>query len=70
MLTTAKATDLDALRLRGEFLDMPGLIINGLQAARLLDVRVYRANALLDELASEGFLVQLANGSYRRTIGA
>jgi hypothetical protein len=70
MLVTAKATDLDALRLRSEFLDMPGLIINALQAARLLDVRVYRANALLVELASEGFLIQLANGAYRRTAGA
>jgi hypothetical protein len=70
MPAPAVATDLDALRLRSEFLEMPGLVINALQAARLLDVRAYRALELLNELAGEGFLVRLANGSYRRTAGA
>ena len=70
MPAPAVATDLDALRLRSEFLEMPGLVINASQAARLLDVRVYRALELLNELAGEGFLVRLTNGSYRRTAGA
>jgi hypothetical protein len=66
MPAPAAATDLDALRLRSEFLEMPGLTINSSQTARLLGVRVHRALELLNELATEGFLVRLANGSYRR----
>lgn len=66
MLALADATDLDALRLRGEFVAMPGLVINGSQVARLLGLRVQRATEVLDALASEGFVIRMASGSYRR----
>ena len=66
MLALADATDLDALRLRGEFLAMPGLIINDSQVARLLDVRVPHALELLDALEKEDFLIRVPSGSYRR----
>jgi hypothetical protein len=66
MLTFADATDLDTLRLRGEFVAMPGLVITSAQAARLLGVRVERAASILEGLEREGFLVRTADGSFRR----
>jgi predicted transcriptional regulator of viral defense system len=66
MLVLGDATDLDALRLRGEFGAMPGLVINSSQVARLLDVRVQHAIELLDALEKDGFLIRMTNGSYRR----
>jgi len=66
MSAVADAIDVDALRLRGEFLEMPGLIINGSQVARLLDVRVPYAVELLDALEKEDFLIRVPSGSYRR----
>ena len=66
MLALADATDLDALRLRNEFVAMPGLVINGSQVARLLGVRVQRAHELLTALEGEGFVIRMTSGSYRR----
>ena len=66
MLTFADATDLDTLRLRGEFVAMPGLVINSAQVARLLGVRIQRATLILEALEREAFLVRMAGGSYRR----
>jgi hypothetical protein len=66
MPAVTDAVDLDALRLRGEFLEMPGLIINDSQVARLLDVRVPYALELLDALEKEDFLIRVPSGSYRR----
>ena len=66
MITVADPTDLDALRLRNEFLTMPGLTINVAQVARLLGVRLDHASAILEELEREEFLKHTANGSYRR----
>ena len=66
MPALADAIDLDALRLRGEFLEMPGLIINDSQVARLLDVRVPHAIELLQALEQEDFLIRVPSGSYRR----
>ena len=66
MIVAATPTDLDALRLRHEFLDMPGLIVSVPQAARLLGLRSEHAAAILDTLVSEKFLTQTPAGSYRR----
>lgn len=66
MLALADAVDLDALRLRNEFLEMPGLVVNGSQVARLLGVGVLHAFELLDALEREQFLIRLTNGAYRR----
>jgi len=66
MIATAEPIDLDALRLRNEFLEMPGLTINVPQVARMLGVRSEHASALLESLAHEQFLTQTANGTYRR----
>jgi DNA-binding MarR family transcriptional regulator len=66
MLALADAIELDAFRLRSEFLEMPGLIINHSQAARLLNVPVPDALQLLDALEKEDFLIRVPSGSYRR----
>ncbi len=66
MTTVADAIDLDALRLRGEFLAMPGLTVNVTQVARLLGIRAEHAAAILAELEREQLLTHTANGSYRR----
>jgi len=66
MIVAANPTDLDALRLRHEFLEMPGLTINVSQAARMLGLRSEHAAAILDTLARERFLTQTPTGSYQR----
>ena len=66
MLVAATPTDLDALRLRHEFLAMPGIIISVPQAARMLGLRSQHAAAILDALARERFLTQTPTGSYQR----
>ena len=66
MIVAANPTDLDALRLRHEFLKMPGLTISVPQVARMLGLRSEHAAAILDTLASERFLTQTPTGSYRR----
>ena len=66
MVLIGDPTDLDALRLRNEFLSMPGLSLTLPQAARLLGVRLEHARAMLDELEHEGFLLCGAEGDYRR----
>jgi len=66
MIAAAAPTDLDALRLRHEFLEMPGLTISVPQAARMLGLRSEHAAAILDTLAREKFLTQTPTGSYQR----
>ena len=66
MIVAANPTDLDALRLRHEFLEMPGLIISVPQAARMLGLRSEHAAALLEMLADERFLTQTPAGLYQR----
>jgi hypothetical protein len=55
MITLAGRIDLDALRLRNVFLELPSLIVTPAQAARLLDVRLEHALALLADLEREAF---------------
>jgi hypothetical protein len=66
MIAAAAPTELDSLRLRNEFLEMPGLSISVLQAARMLGLRSEHAAAILEMLASERFLTQTPAGLYRR----
>lgn len=66
MIATAEPIDLDALRLRNEFLALPELVLSVPQVARLLDLRSEHAAAILEGLARERFLVATAQGAYRR----
>ena len=66
MINNAEPIDLDALRLRNEFLAMPGLTISVPQVARMFGLRSEHAAAILESLAHEQFLTHLANGAYRR----
>ena len=66
MIVATDPTDLDALRLRHEFLEMPGLTISVPQVARMLGLRSEHAAAILDTLARVKFLTQTPTGSYRR----
>lgn len=66
VVTGAPPTDRDTLRLRHEFLEMPGLVVTVPQAARLFGVRLDHAADMLESLEHEGFLTRDARGSYRR----
>jgi hypothetical protein len=67
MVTTLSApVDADLLRLRNEFVAMPGLCLNVRQTARLLCVSGPTARALLDALVGEGLLVRTVSGLYGR----
>jgi hypothetical protein len=68
MIVAAAPTDLDSLRVRNEFLDMPGLSLSVPQVARLLGLRSEHAATILETLVSEQFLTQAPAGSYRRAI--
>jgi hypothetical protein len=66
MIMLAEPTDLDALRLRNEFLALPGLKVTPAQTARLLGIRLDHAVAILSGLEHEQFLTHADDGSYRR----
>jgi DNA-binding IclR family transcriptional regulator len=66
MIVAAAPTDLDSLRVRNEFLDMPGLTLSAPQVARMLGLRSEHAVAILETLVSEQFLRQTPTGSYDR----
>ena len=66
MLCLAPAIDADALRIRHEFLEMPGLVLTVAQTARLYALSASHARALLETLEAEGFLVSGPDGAYRR----
>jgi hypothetical protein len=53
-------------RIRGEFLEMPGLSLTPQQAARLWDVDRITSERVLDLLASTGFLARTREGAYLR----
>lgn len=54
------------LRIRSEFLEMPGLRLTPPQAARLWGVTDPMARSLLAALVEARFLVALPDGSYAR----
>ena len=53
-------------RIRGEYLEMPGLTLTVRQAARLWGLEVPQSQRLLSELVDSRFLVTDASGAYRR----
>lgn len=67
MIAFADAIDADVLRIRYEFLEMPGLVLTVAQTARLYAVSTAHAKTLLETLEAEGFLVSGPTGAYRRS---
>lgn len=53
-------------RVRCEFLEMPGLRLTPLQAARLWGLELPASIQLLDSLTGEGFLTKSREGAYQR----
>ena len=53
-------------RIRGEFLEMPGLQLTPTQAARLWALDHHLSQRILDTLTSNGFLARTAEGRYLR----
>ena len=67
MIALIDAIDADALRIRHEFLNTPGLVLTVAQAACLYGVSAGHAKALLDALERDGFLLGGSRGAYRRS---
>jgi hypothetical protein len=57
-------------RIRGEFLEMPGLHLTLPQAARLWHLDVDTCDRALRTLIADGFLRQTARGSFSRAADA
>jgi len=66
MVEYAPSIDADQLRLRHEFLSMPGLVLTVAQTARLLGVRRVAAEQLLVSLEADGFLKRVGVETYGR----
>lgn len=54
-------------RIRGEFLEMPGLRLTCPQAQRLWALDLDTCTAILDALVKAEFLMRLSDGRYART---
>lgn len=67
MIFVAPPIERDVLRLRDEFLALPGLSLTPAQVARMLSIRESQAAALLASLEEDGFLVLMRSGGYRRS---
>jgi hypothetical protein len=67
MITIADAIDRDVLRIRHEFLKMPGLALTVAETARHHALSTAHAKALLEALEAERFLVSAPDGTYRRS---
>jgi hypothetical protein len=70
MITTADPLDLDALRIRHEFLSLPGLRASVDMVASMVGVNTRHARQLLDALVAEHFLTRTPDGQYVRDSGA
>ena len=66
MVLVAASIERDRLRLRDEFMALPGLALTPKQVARLLSVREPQARNLLDQLTDERFLERSATDIYCR----
>ena len=51
-------------RIRGEYLEMPGLRLTFPQACRLWHLETTTCTAVLEDLIAEGFLYQTKDGAY------
>jgi Fic family protein len=54
-------------RIRGEFLEMPGLRLTPAQASRLWALDPSTSQRVLDDLRSSGFLERTTQGAYLRS---
>jgi hypothetical protein len=70
MITFADPIDLDALRIRHEFLKLPDLHVSAAAVATLLGVNERHALATLDALVAEGFLARRVDCQYVRSAAA
>jgi len=66
MIAFADPIDLDALRIRHEFLTLPDLHASATSVAALLGVTERHARVALDALVAEGFLERIAERQYAR----
>jgi hypothetical protein len=68
MLMTAdtETTALMMWRIRGEYLEMPGLRLTSEQAARLWHVDAATCTAVLSRLVADRFLTRTRSGAYVR----
>lgn len=67
MIPVADAIDADTLRIRHEFLTLPGLCTSADACAHLLNVSPRHAANILDSLARVGFLRRAHDGAYTRS---
>lgn len=56
-------------RVRGEFMEMPGLRLAPVQAARLLAIDPRLSESILNGLVADGFLCRTRDGAYLRATG-
>jgi Fic family protein len=68
MTTLADPIDLDALRVRHEFLTLPDLHASVESIASLLGASQRHARLTLDALVAEGFLVRVPHEQYVRSL--
>ena len=69
MRRTERARQDVARRLRGEFLEMPGLRLTPAQARRLWRLDETACEAVLGELVDDGFLATTRDGAFVRHDG-
>ncbi len=65
MIAVADAIDADALRLRHEFLQVPGMRVSAAKAAQLLAISTRHAQVILTSLEREQFLLRVAADEWR-----
>ena len=61
-----ETTSLIAERIRGEFREMPGLVLTAAQACRLWSLDVSTCHSALTQLVDAGFLWRRSDGTYGR----
>jgi hypothetical protein len=67
VITIADPLDLDTLRIRHEFLSLPGLRVSARMAAAMLGVSSPHARRILDALVAERFLTHTTDDHYIRS---
>jgi hypothetical protein len=67
MAPEVAATPEVVTRVRGEFLEMPGLCLTDSQARRLFGLDAVACDAVLADLIRTGFLCRTREGGYART---
>lgn len=66
LMTSDSASELLLYRIRGEYLEMPGLRLTLTQAARLWQMDTATCASALMRLVADGFLTCTRTGAYRR----